>query len=226
MDFVKLIGYVGAFMPLLTVLIFILLWKGVKEQHKPLLFYAAASFLLFGTGNFIFGNKEINGVLYNISVLAELVLACYYILKIILRKSFSLQFFIVTGAYFFFWLYRILFADASLTLNGLPEMVASLVLLLLSMYYLLSLSAAEEILYFQKLPSFWIVSGFLLYTAVKLLVFISYQYINIVTAIIEPGQVNMMNSIATAIEFALICMGLLCSRRNTSSHIFFQSVLF
>lgn len=225
MDFVKLIGYAGAFMPLLTAPIFIVLWKDVKEQ-QPLLFYAAASFILFCTGNSIFNNKEINGVLYNIVVLAEMVLACYYILKTILRKSFSLQFFIVAGAYFIFWLYCIFFVDASVALNGLPEMVASLMLLLLSMYYLLSLSAAEEILYFQKLPSFWIVSGFLVYTAVKLLVFISYQYINSVTTIIEPGQVNMMNSVATVIEYVLICMGLLCTRRNTSSHIFLKSVLF
>lgn len=226
MDFVKFIGYVGAFMPLLTVLIFIVVWKGVKEQHKSLLYYAAASFLLFCTGNSVFRNREINGVLYNIAVLAELLLACYYILKTILRKSFSLQFFILAGAYFIFWLYSILFVDKSVALNGLPEMVASLVLLLLSIYYLLSLSAAEEILYFQKLPSFWIVSGFLVYTAVKLLVFISYQYINSITTIIEPGQVNMMNSVATVIEYVLICMGLLYSRRNTTSHVFFQSVLF
>ena len=220
MDAVKFIGYAGAFMPLLTVLIFVLVWKSVWEKHKSLLLYAAASFFLFCAGGQIFGKEDNNSLLYNIAVLAELVLACYYILKIILKKSFSLQFVIVSGSYFIFWLCNILFPDASNALNGNPAIAANLILLLLSMYYFLNLSAGEEILYFQKLPSFWIISGFLIYTSLRLLVFISYRYINTITTIIEPGQVYMMNSIATIIEYALICMGLLCNRRNTSSRIY------
>lgn len=228
MEFNQIIKYSNALMPVLSIFIFIFLWKHIKKQDRYLLQYVVFSFILFGACCIMDGFNENKLPLYNIYSLGELIFVCHYILKLIFKKPFTRVYFIITGCYFIFWLSNIIFFEPMSVFNVNSAVLANLIILFLCMYYLLILSAREEILYFQKFTAFWIVSGFLIYAAISLLVFISVAYINFGSAIKESttSEVWLISSIAIIVKYVFMWAGLICYKRNSKSPIRIESVLF
>src|SRR6266536_255191 len=150
------IGYGDTYMPLLTILLYMFLWKRIQYREFVILLYSV------------------------------------------------------------FWICNIIFLEPLNSFNTTSAGITNLVILFLCMYYLLNLSKEEEILYFQKLPSFWIVSAFLIYSALSLLIFISYAYFINSNMNKEGSQIWAIISIATIIKFVLISVGLLCYKRRPS----------
>lgn len=213
-------------MPLAIICIFISLWKYIDRQDKPLLFYAILSFILFGVSNVVGIYLKNNLLFYHIYSFAELVLISHYILKFILKKPYTLVYFIITGAYLVFWFCNIIFFEPLSSFNGNSAVFSNLIILFLCMYYLLTLSVSEEILYFQKLPRFWIASGFLICAALNLLNFISSDYIDLWAEKSATNQVWMISSIAVVIKYVLIGAGLICSKYQSNySQTSLQSIL-
>ena len=204
------------YMPLLTILAYIILWKHIKNNELTILLYSIFCFLLFAVTNILVLKKINNLALYHFFSLAELIIVSHYVLKLILKKSFSLLWFLICGFYLAFWICNIIFLQPLNTFNTNTSGITNLVILFLCMYYLLNFSKSEEILYFQKLPAFWIVSAFLIYSALSLLVFISYEYFIKLKMQQEGNQIWIIISIATIIKFILIFVGLLCYKRKPS----------
>jgi hypothetical protein len=228
MEFNQLIRYSNTLLPLISIFFFILLWKHIKKQDRSLLQYVVFSFILFGSCSIVEGYNENKLPLYNIYSLAELSFVSHYILKLIFKKPFTRAYFIITASYFVFWLSNIIFFEPMSVFNVNSALLANLIILLLCMYYLLILSAREEILYFQKFTAFWIVSGFLIYAAISLLVFISNAYINFgaATKETETGQFLVISSIAIIVKYVFMVAGLICYKHNSKSPLRIESVLF
>jgi hypothetical protein len=204
-------------MPLLTILAYIVLWKRIKFSELVILLYSIFCFLLFGITNILVLKKINNLAFYHLFSLAELFIVSHYVLKLILKKSFSLLWFLICGFYFVFWLCNIIFFQPLNTFNTSSAGITNLAVLFICMYYFLNLSKSDEILYFQKLPSFWIVSAFLIYSSLSLLVFISYAYFINTNREQEGSKIWVaIISIATIIKFILIFVGLLCYKRKPS----------
>ncbi len=231
MNLIRLIGLGDTYLPLLLIFVYILLWKYIQQNDKFLILYAVVFFVLYGATNVLGAYKIHNLFLYHVISLVELIMVSYYILKLVLQKSFLFYFLIINVAYLFLWTGNIIFFEPLDVYNGNSAVLADLIVLFLCMYYLLSLSAKEEILYFQKLPAFWIVSGFLIYAALSLLVFISYgyisnEYLNKIATADQANQMWFINSIAMVIKYVLIVFGLLCYKRKNYTKKYFRSVLF
>ena len=228
MDFNQLLGYSNTLMPFVSIFVFILLWKYIKKQDRYLLHYVIFSFILFGACIIIDGNGENKQPLYNIYRLAEVIFLGHYILKLILKKPFTRVYFIITASYFIFWLGNIIFFESISVFNFISAVLANLLILILCMYYLLILSARDEILYFQKFTAFWIVSGFLVYSALSLFVFISDAYLKFASPInqSEINEAHLISSIAVVLKYVFIWVGLDCYKRNFKSPIGVESVLF
>ncbi len=226
MDLLTFIGLGDTYMPLIAICVFLFLWKRIHKQEYVLFVYTVLSAVLFGISNILGFMSLRNLPIYHIASLAELVIVTYYITRLLTQKSFSQLFLIISITYFICWVCNIIFLQPLHVFNGNTSVLACLIILFLCMYYLLTLSNKEEILYFQKLPSFWIVSGFLMYSALSLLVFISYGYINELPSGLMSNQIWTINSIAVIIKYVLMCAGLLCYRQSSRQRkASFQSVL-
>src|SRR6266487_369698 len=212
------IGFSDTYMPLLTIILYFLLWKYTNYHEFVILLYSIICFILFGITNILVLKKINNLAFYHVFSLVELIILSHYVLKLILHKPFSLLWFFICSFYLLFWICNIIFFEPLNSFNTTSAGITNLVILFLCMYYLLSLSKNEAILYFQKLPSFWIVSAFLIYSALSLLVFISYAYFVNSNKQQEGSQLwAIIISMATIVKFALISVGLLCYKRNLSS---------
>ncbi len=216
---INLLLYSDTYMPLITLFIYAGIWKSINRQELVILIYCIFNVIVFALSN-ILAEKHIHNMpLYHISSLAEIWIISFYILKKITGKNFSPAFFIVNIIYTGFFICNIIFWEDLTVFNSNSAGVTSIVILFLCMYYLLKLSKSDEILYFQKLPSFWIISGFLIYNAVSLLVLLSYKYFTYVSTNNEADHLWFVLSVAIIVKFALISTGLLCYKRWPTIHL-------
>ncbi len=215
-----LIGDSDTYMPLLALMVFIALGKRVYKKESLLLIYLIVNIIVFGTSN-ILGSYKINNLyLYHFYTLIELVTVSYYITKKVLKKNLRV-FYIISICFFVFWIINIIFWEPLSEFNSNSAVLASLIILLLTMYYMLELSKSEDILYFQKLPGFWIASAFLVSCAISILSLVAYKYFQQNNLVEEGIRVWIIESIGNILKFILLIIGLLCYRRPPST----QSIL-
>lgn len=212
---ILLIGMSDTYMPLFACIVYLVNRKKIDKNEREIAFYCFFSFLLYGVSNVMMFKSINNLFLYHFFPLFELVLISHYLLKITLRRNYEKVWLGLSIAFFIFWILSILFFDPIDTFNNLTSGVESLIIVFLCLFYLFNLSMRDEILFFQKLPSFWIASGILAFAALSMMVFVSYfksldqqQGILFWTVIISS---------ATFIKFTLISVGFLCYKRRPSS---------
>ncbi len=211
--------YSDTYMPLLALLLYITIWRHAGVLDRVVFIYCVVNFILYGLTNVLADRGIHNSFLYHISSLVDLWLISYYILKKITQKSFSVLFVVIAVSYTVFFSFNGMFWEKWTEFNSNSAVVSSLIILFLCMYYLVTLSKSDDILYFQKLPSFWYVSGFLVYSAVSVLVLMSYRYF------INANMINEGNSLwyvldgGIIVKFALISTGLLCHKKRQTTHL-------
>jgi len=215
----KLLIFSDTYMPLITLALFATLWKYVKKQEIVIFIYLAINVLLFGTTNVLLLNKTNNMPLYHIDSLLELWVVAYYILEKITGKKFSSKFWVIGISYTLFFIANVIFWEKWSVFNSNSAGVASLILLFLCMSYLLKLSKSDEILYFQKLPAFWIVSGLLLYNAISVMVVLSYKYFVHLNLHNQSAALWYVLDAGIIIKFALISIGLICHRKQPATRL-------
>lgn len=207
----KWLFYSDTYMPLLTAIVFLCRWKVIDKKERIILVYTLYNFILFGYSN-ILAVKSINNLfLYHINTLLEFSLLTWYITrqKLNLRAGWVL---LVIAAYAVLWVLNILFLEPLSMFNSNSVTVACFLLLLQSMYYMLDLSTRDEILYFHRLPAFWIISGVLVSCAISTLTMMAYKvYVE------DRGEAEKIWIIAAAsiiIKFVPVIVGLLCFQRS------------
>lgn len=217
MQWMFIIGYADTYMPLITLIFYFSLLDKISGKENILLVYCVINVILFGISNFMVYEKTNNLAIYHLQSLLEVFFSSYYILNLLFKKSYLKWFFFISGCYFLFWICSILYIEPLKSFNGVSGSISNVIVLVLCMYYLFSLSKSDVILYFQKAPSFWIISGFLICASASLLVVISYEYYVLTEHNREGMNIWLIISFATILKFALIIVGLLCYKRNSFS---------
>lgn len=218
MKLVHILGFVAElFMPAMVLLLVYIMRPEKDKQLRLVIIYTACCLAIY-TVTVIFSlNKVRNLYIYHFFSLFEFAILGYYLLGLIQKRQNTPLFYISITAYFILWVVNIIFFEPLTSFNCNTAGIACLLLLLMCMFHLLSLSKGEEILYFQNLPSFWIVSGIMVYAALSLLVYLSYTYYIITEKKDEGNDLWNIASVATIIKFALISVGLLCYKRKQPS---------
>jgi hypothetical protein len=214
----KLLLLSDTYMPLLVAIVFITVWQSLARQERTIFYYCIFSVILFAASNVIADKGLHNMPLYHIFSLVELWFISFYILKKITGKNYSPAFIVINAGYIIFFVCNVIFWEDWSLFNSNSAGAASLTTLFLCMFYLLKLSKNDEILYFQRLPSFWIVSGFLIYNAVSVLVLLSYKYFTYINMPNLGDNLWFVLSAANIVKFALISTGLLCHRKRPTIH--------
>lgn len=179
-----------------------------------MLLYIIFNIVIYGLSNILWTQKINNLFLYHAGSLVELWIITYYILSRSNGKRWRTAFYTIGIAYTIFSVLNILFLEDITLFNSNSSVVASLVILFVCMYYMLNLSKSNDILFFQKLPMFWQVSGLLIYSAVSILVLLSYRYFVSLNMIKDGNNLWFVLDGAIILKFALISIGLLCHRKQ------------
>ncbi len=217
MDFLL---YSEIYMPVITIICYLFLKQKIDRHEKLIFFYCWFSVALYILSDILALNHIHNLFVYNIYNLSELLIIAFYVYRLIFKEKPVKHYFIAAGVFVLLWILNVVFFENFSDLNVYSTTSCNIILLFLCMFYIFNLSGREEILYFQKLPSFWIVSGFLIYSALSLMVNISYQYFLNINQYAEADAVWTIIFIAIIIKFILISVGLLCyTRRHSIQHL-------
>ncbi|MFN4007802.1 MAG: hypothetical protein ACK4HE_09860 [Chitinophagaceae bacterium] len=118
-----------------------------------------------------------------------------------------------TGVFVVIWLADIVFIEGWYNLNSLALGLSHMITLVICMAFLLNIAGTEKVMYFQRLPEFWIATAFLQYAALTILSVIAYRYFYQLNLIQEANNLLTIESIANIIRFILIIVALACYKR-------------
>lgn len=99
--------------------------------------------------------------------------------------------------------------------NSNANAILNIIISIYCFRYFIKLTQDDEILKFPKLPSFWIVSGFLFYSVVSILVVAGYKNSEWFDKQ-ELALIWKIQQIANVIKFVLISTGIVCCYRSIS----------
>jgi len=112
--------------------------------------------------------------------------------------------------YFIYWNVNIGLWESLLEFNSNSASIACLLIIIVCGLYFLSLNDKKELLYFQKLPSFWIMSGFLFYCACSIPVVLAYKYKEIFYDL-NINDAWKIQVLGNCVKFVAISYAALCS---------------
>lgn len=209
------LNYSDTVMPLLTFIISLFIIKKMDKRENLVLAYVITSFIVFLITN-LMADKGINNMfLYHFFSLFEVAILGYYFIKFLLKKQIILYWFIL-GGYFIFWMINLINFENLQLFNSNSSVVSNLIVLLLAMYYLFEVSKSEDVLFFQKLPGFWIASAFLVSCALSIFGFLAYKYFQVNDYKDYAYRIWLVPLFATILRFIFISIGLLCYRHRRS----------
>lgn len=212
--FDKIVKWDDAWFPLIALGLCYAMRKKLAPNEKLLIVYLFVSFVLAAVTDIMAEYRINNLVLYHFFTLFEQWFLTYYLIKIIVRGKVPGIYYYINTVFTIFWVINILFFESYDVFNTNTSVVTSLIVLLLCMYYLLDLSKNDDILYFQRLPAFWIVNGFLLYNALGILIFAVYSYYTAQYSIdsLEVPEVDywVMMHLPIVLKYTMLIAGILC----------------
>ena len=202
----RLLQLSDTFMPLLALLAYAPVIKKIRGKHRIIPLYLFITFCIMFISNYLADRYINNSYLYHTYSLIEIALFSVFIRK--LTNDTSLVVKLILPVYTVFCLINLLFFEHYLQYNSNSSGVAYVLLIVYALYFFLFLSRSDEIMTFQKSPSFWIVSGFLFYAVMNVLITTIYKY----TIIMSPEDnilVFNFSYVSNIIKFILITIGIL-----------------
>lgn len=202
----RLLQLSDTFMPLLALLAYAPVIRKIQGRDRIIPLYLLITFFVMLLSNYMADRYINNSYLYHAYSLIELALFSHYVRKLTHDSRFLIKF--ILPLYIVFWTINLLFFESYLRFNSNSSGVAYLLLIIYSLNYFLFLSRSEEIMSFQKSPAFWIVSGFLFYSVLNVLIATIYKY----TFELSPGDKNLVfnfSYVSNIIKFILIIIGVL-----------------
>ena len=174
--------------------------------------YLLAATLFAAYSNYLADHNYNNMYLYHIFSLLEA--ACLLLLLNRYSKMDRRALWLTLSFYALFWIVNVWLWEPLDSYNSNSSTVLSLITAFFCFRYFLVLVNTDEILRFQRLPSFWIVSGLLFYCIVAILALSSYKYKDWFSE--WDLQISWrIQLVAQIIKYILITIGVLCSKRQT-----------
>jgi hypothetical protein len=215
MDWKILIALSDVYMPLLTLILFIAIKKHIPERENLLFAYLLLNVITFTITDIMSTYKINNSVIYHFYSLLELIIVIPYLKSFLHSTKISKTGIELIALYFIFWILNIFLWESFDTFNSYGAAASNLIILISCLYNMLQLAKRDEVLYFQKSPAFWIISGFLFSSAINIMVFISYKYYTLNK--VDGRMIWLISSFATIIKFVLISVGLLWYKTRQST---------
>jgi hypothetical protein len=203
--------YADTVAPLLVLLVLLPRYRQVPGG-RLLLVYLLASTLFAGYSNYLADRGMNNMYLYHTFTLVEAVLLLLLLNQYSKMDRRALV--LTLSFYGLFWVVNVLLWEPLTVFNSNSATVLSLITAFFCFRYFLSLINTNDILYFQRLPSFWIVSGLLFFCIVSVLALSSYKYKEWFSqwGLQMSWRITLM---ANIIKYILFTIGVLCSKRQT-----------
>jgi len=202
--------YSDTFMPLICFLILV----GVKQLHrqeKLLLVYFVGCVILFGVSNLMADRGRNNMFLYHLFSLFEILIVLFYAIYLFNDKRVHVFLRTAMVVYIIYWVVNIWLWEPLDQFNSNSASIACLVILIVCGLFFLSLSAKKELLYFQKLPQFWVGTAFLFYCASSIPVLLAYKYRDLIFYDFNISTAWRIQVVANCIKFVLLSYASLCS---------------
>jgi len=140
------------YMPLLTLLIYFLVNKSIKNNERILYYYLLIN-ISFGLVTNVMGFYQVNNLaLYHFYTLFEQWFLSYYLLITIIKIKDTRVYWLINFGFTLFWIFNVFALEPLNSFNSNTSVISSLIILLLCLYYIFELSKSDDILYFQKLP--------------------------------------------------------------------------
>ena len=207
MNWKILIGVSDVYMPLLTLILFITIRKNIPRKENLLLIYIIMNVITFGITDLMVKYKINNQFIYHLYSLLELCILIPYLRNFLQTKKLSKSVIEIIILYLVFWIFNIVLWEPLNTFNSYSAALSNLIVLIFCLSNMLQLAKSDEVLYFQRSPAFWIISGFLFSSAINIMVYASYKYYTLNK--IDGRMIWLISSFATIIKFTLISVGLL-----------------
>ncbi|SRR6266498_279584 len=218
MDWKIFIGLSDVYMPLITLILFIAIKKYIPRKENLLFAYLLLNVITFIITDIMLVYKIHNSVIYHFYSLLELCILIPYLKSFLHNTRLSKTGVEVIVLYFIFWVLNIFLWEPLDTFNSYGAATSNLIILISCLYNMLQLAKRDEVLYFQRTPAFWIISGFLFSSAINIMVFASYKYYTLNK--IDGRMIWLISSFATIIKFVLISVGLLWYKpRQSIQHL-------
>jgi hypothetical protein len=202
-------------MPLLTLILFIAIKKYISRREILLFAYLVLNVITFIITDLMSTYKIHNSVIYHFYSLLELCILIPYFKSFLHYNKISRTGIEIIILYFIFWILNIFLWEPLDTFNSYGAATSNLIILIFCLYNMLQLAKRDEVLYFQRSPGFWIISGFLFSSAINIMVFISYKYYTLNK--FDGRMIWLISSFATIIKFVLISVGLLWYKTRQST---------
>lgn len=214
---IKLWMSADTYAPLMALCVYLSLWRYIKKKELLLLAYLILNVVFTAITN-VMGYYHINNLaLYHFYILFEQWFILYYFFKKILKKKISIIYYAINVGFTAFWIADIMFWEPLNTFNSNTIVISNFIILLVCMYYVFSLAKKDEILYFQKLPAFWITSSFLVYSALSMLIYTVYKYYAFQSSdrIVDGNKLwNINLFIVIPAKFILMSIGFIAYKKN------------
>ncbi len=186
--------------------------KHLHRQDRLLLGYYIFCFALFATTNYMADRRINNMFLYHIFSLVELMLVFRYAAHLFNSTRVHSVLSATLILYAIYWVINIWVWEPLTQFNSNSASIANLLILIVCGLFFLSLSAKKELLYFQRLPQFWVGTAFLFYCACSIPVLLAYKYWDIFYDF-DISDAWHIQVVANFIKFVLLSYASLCSYR-------------
>jgi hypothetical protein len=203
--------YSDTIAPALSILCFLPV-KKLQKQDCLLIIFLIVCFLIFGFSNYLADWGTNNMFLYHFFSLFEISIVLLYGVMLFHNRKVRLFLIIALMLYFIYWRLNIWLWEPIREFNSNSAGIACLLIMVTCFLFFLSLSDKDELLYFQKLPQFWVMAGFLFYSACSIPVVMSYKYKEIFYDI-NINSAWKIQVVANIIKFLCLSFGALCSYR-------------
>lgn len=170
-----LLNYADTIFPFMIFMLSLICVRRVRENYRLLRIYLLLTTIIMGFSNYLADHGIYNLYLYHFYSLSEVLLIIPLISSFITREKKVLS--ISLLLYTVFWIIDVLYFETFREFNSISSSVAALLISAFCFRYFLYIADNDEVFSFQKNPSFWIVSGFLLYSFGAIAVIGGYKYV-------------------------------------------------
>jgi len=210
----KLWDYSDTIMPMICILLMLPVSRLVRRADFALLFtYLVFTVVIKGYSNFLADRGANNLYLYHAYTLLEIILVIPYLS--LLNRGIERITLVLTGSYILFFIIDVILWEPLHLFNSYSSSAASLLIAFFCFRYLKELASNDQVMYFQRMPSFWIVSGFLFLSVTGILVLATYKNPALFGEEIKT-KVWYVQQAADIIKYILISIGILCCYRPLS----------
>jgi hypothetical protein len=184
--------------------------KKLHRQEWLLLVYSVVCIIIFGYSNYLADRVLNNMYLYHFFSLFEFLIIILYAAPLFNSKKAKIFLPAITILYFLYWVVNIWMWEPLTVFNSNSASIACLLILIVCGMYFLSLSSKKELLYFQKLPQFWVMTAFVFYCACSIPIILSYKYPEMFYDF-NTDSAWKIQIVANCIKFVLLSYAVLCS---------------